>query len=283
MPVMSIEYDPEIKIKNFNYNSYLKINELFNLQQLVSKPAHHDEMFFIIIHQASELWFKLLDFETDVLVQSFQEGSISRALKVLRRMNGIMELMSKQINLLSTLTPVEFAGFRDSINPASGFQSASFRKFEFRYGLREQFFITFFEKIAPDVVVDLKKLTNQPSIYDEFLKALHDAGFDIPEEVLERDVSKTRQEPNCKLVNALKNIYENPGDKYHWVLICEALLDFDEKLSIFRRIHITVVERCIGNKKGTGGSSGVQFLEKRTALRLFPELWAVRNVIGPDF
>jgi len=278
--VMNIEYDPDLKITDFNYNSYLKIDELFSLQQLVSDPPHHDEMFFIIIHQASELWFKLIDFETHLLVKSFRDGSISRSLKVLKRLNQVMDLMCKQINLLSTLTPVEFAGFRNKINPASGFQSSSFRKMEFVYGLREEYFLKFFEKMMPEVVEELKDLAKKPSVYDEFLKALDDAGFKIPQNILNRDVTQNRQVSDKGLVSSFKNIYENSGDQYHWVLICEALLDFDEKFSLFRQIHVAVVERCIGRKPGTGGSSGVEFLQKRTVLRLFPELWSVRTVIG---
>ncbi|RZA08412.1 MAG: tryptophan 2,3-dioxygenase, partial [Proteobacteria bacterium] len=132
-----------LELKPLNYNSYLKVPELLSLQQELSSPAHHDEMFFIIIHQASELWFKQIRHETAGLIQDLRAGSVSRALKKLRRTVGIMDLMVQQINLLNTLTPVEFAGFRDALRPASGFQSIQFRVIEFVYGIREEFFLQF--------------------------------------------------------------------------------------------------------------------------------------------
>lgn len=280
---MTIDEADKLVFEELNYNSYLKIPELLDLQQLISKPAHHDEMFFIIIHQASELWIKLLAHETGVLIESFREGHVSRSLKVLKRMNAVMTLMEPQIRLLATLTPVEFAGFRDDLNPASGFQSAGFRKFEFTYGLRDEFFLKFFEKLMPEVREELEVIAKTPTVWDEFLISLSKAGYAVPEEVLSRDVSKTYQEPHPEVEAVIGKIYENPGDNYHLVLVFEALLDFDEAMHMFRRAHLTSVERCIGRKQGTGGSSGVEFLEKRSNLRFFPELWSVRNQIGATY
>lgn len=269
------------ELNELNYNSYLKIPELLGLQHLLSDPPHHDEMFFIIIHQAAELWFKLMRHETSSMVEDLRAGSVSRALKKLRRIVGIMDLMVKQINLLSTLTPVEFAGFRDKLNPASGFQSIQFRVIEFTYGIRESFFLKFFEK-EPAKKAELEKLLDVPSVYDEFLRALDKAGYKMPASVLHRDLSQPWTE-NLEVVAALKSVYENPKDNYHWVLLFETMLDFDEKFASWRHTHMLMVARTIGMKQGTGGSSGYKFLAGRAEYRFFPELWSVRTQLGAEY
>lgn len=273
--------DADLRFEKLNYNSYLKIPELLDLQNLLSEPAHHDEMFFIIIHQATELWFKEMMHDTGLLVRSLRENSISRALKALRRNVAIMDLLCKQINLLSTLTPVEFAGFRDLLKPASGFQSLQFRQLEYTYGLREEFFLQFFQK-EPEYVSKLEAIRKTPSVYDEILHCLAANSFAVPEKVLKRDVSKNYEEQE-ELVALFTEIYENPKDNYHWVLFFESLLDFDEKIALWRQTHILMVARTIGHKQGTGGSSGIEFLQKRATARFFPELWTMRTHIGGDY
>jgi tryptophan 2,3-dioxygenase len=268
-------------LKELNYNSYLKVPELLGLQNLLSEPPHHDEMFFIVIHQAAELWFKLVRHETTAMVADLRAGSVSRALKKLRRIVGVMDLMVKQINLLNTLTPVEFAGFRDKLKPASGFQSIQFRVIEFTYGIREAFFLKFFEK-DPDKKAELTAMLQQPSVYDEFVRALDKAGYKVPPELLTRDFSQPWVESQG-LVNTLKAVYENPQDNYHWVLLFETMLDFDEKFSIWRKVHMLMVARTVGMKQGTGGSAGYKFLAGREELRFFPELWSVRTQLGTDY
>lgn len=265
-------------LKELNYNSYLKIPELLNLQHELSSPPHHDEMFFIIIHQAAELWFKLMRHETAALANDLREGAVSKALKKLKRLVAAMDLMVKQINMLNTLTPVEFAGFRENLRPASGFQSIQFRMIEFTYGIRDEFFLKFFEK-EPEKQKELTDILKHPSVYDEFIHALAKAGYSIPKSLLERDVSKPWIE-NKELVLTIKNIYENPKENYHWVLLFETMLDFDEKFAIWRSVHMLMVARTIGMKTGTGGSSGHSFLAGRAPLRFFPELWAVRSEVG---
>lgn len=273
-------YD-NLELKPLNYNSYLKVPELLSLQQELSSPPHHDEMFFIIIHQASELWFKQIRHETTGMVQDFRNGSVSRALKKLRRTVGIMDLLVKQINLLNTLTPVEFAGFRDALRPASGFQSIQFRVIEFVYGIREEFFLQFFDKDA-EKKAELERVRAEPSVYDEFVRALARAGYHVPEEVLKRDVTKGWEE-SAGLTQTLREIYENPQDNYHWVLLFETMLDFDEKFSIWRNVHMLMVARAIGMKSGTGGSSGYKFLAGRAEYKFFPELWGVRMQLGAGY
>ena len=281
------EYD-RLKFEKLNYNSYLKVPELLSLQHLISDGPHHDEMFFIIIHQASELWFKSLLHETGLLVSAFREGSVSRALKVLKRMSAILELLTRQITLLGTLTPVEFAGFRDKLNPASGFQSAQFRMLEFTFGLRDPFYIRYFESM-PEVSRRLGEILHSPGVYDEFLSCLAHAGFKVPPDILKGGASTVTgrepgrdspRKPHEGLTRLFKEIYESPRDNFHWVLLFEALLDFDSHMAGWRHHHIQSVSRTIGAKSGTGGSSGVAFLQGRAALRFFPELWEVRTIIG---
>ncbi|MGZ3696108.1 MAG: tryptophan 2,3-dioxygenase [Bdellovibrionota bacterium] len=270
-----------LELKELNYNSYLKVPELLGLQNLLSDPAHHDEMFFIVIHQASELWFKQMRHETAGLIEDFRADSVSRALKKLRRLVGIMDLLVKQINLLNTLTPVEFAGFRDNLRPASGFQSIQFRVIEFTYGIRESFFLEFFAK-EKEMQGQLKDLLKQPSVFDEFVRLLARSGFAVPEALLKRDVSQPWVE-SPELIATIKAIYENPQENYHWVLLFETMLDFDEKFAVWRSVHMLMVARTIGMKTGTGGSSGHAFLAGRAGLRFFPELWSVRTHVGGEY
>lgn len=268
-----------LELKELNYNSYLKVPELLSLQHELSEPAHHDEMFFIIIHQAAELWFKLMRHETAALVQDLRAGSVSHALKKLRRLVNVMDLMVKQINLLSTLTPVEFAGFRNHLRPASGFQSIQFRMIEFIYGIREPFFLSFFEK-EPEKKAELEEILKHPSVYDEFVRCLAKAGFTVPSALLKRDVSQPWKE-SAELVAVLKGIYEKPDPNYHWVVLFETMLDFDEKFSTWRAVHMLMVARTIGMQTtGTGGSAGYKFLASRAEYKFFPELWSVRMQIG---
>jgi len=268
------DYD-RLKLEELNYNSYLKVPELTSLQELRSEPVHHDEMFFIVIHQSFELWFKEMLHEADLLAQNFVNGEIARSLKVLKRVQAILTCLTQQIQLLGTLTPEEFAGFREALGTGSGFQSVQFREMEFACGQRDPWFFQFFEG-RPDEKARLEARFNSPSLYDFFLRAMASEGFDVPEEVLNRDLNQTHQ-MNDKLVNLFRDLYSNPGYAYHWVLAAEALLDLDTEWSNFRSAHILMVSRTIGGKKGTGGSSGVPFLESRLSLRFFPELWEVRN------
>ena len=270
---------PPATIKGLTYGGYLKVPELLALQHEISgDPPHHDELFFIVIHQTYELWFKECLHESDYLVTHLRDRSISRALKVLKRLNAIMDLLVSQIRLLATLTPVEFAGFRDQLRPASGFQSAQFRELEFMYGLKDP---TFFQHFAgdPEELAALRRRHEAPSVYDEFIRCLHASGYGVDEKLLERDVTRPHTlDPS--LLDRIRRIYEEPSDNYHWVLMFEALLDFDTLFNLWRSTHVAMVARTIGQKSGTGGSTGVQFLKTRERLPFFPELWEVRSQIG---
>jgi len=280
MAEKKVDYQ-NLVLKDLNYASYLKIPELLSLQQEISQPVHHDEMFFIIIHQTAELWFKEILHETETLVQAFRDGVVSRAMKHLKRIQAIMRLQVEQIRLLSTLTPVEFTGFRNFLRPASGFQSAQFRQIEFTYGVRDPFFLKFFKKM-PEIVERLQAVQNQPSVYDECLRCLHNDGHPIPKTLIDRDFAKPWS-LNSELVQVVKDVYENPKEHYHWVLLFEAMLDLDENFMLWRKTHAVMVNRTIGHKMGTGGSAGYEFLKSREDLETFPELWEVRNLIGGSY
>lgn len=268
------DYD-RLKLEELNYNSYLKVPELTSLQHLRSEPLHHDEMFFIVIHQSFELWFKEMLHEVGLLVTALEADEVARTLKVLKRIQGILTCLTQQIQLLGTLTPDEFAGFREALGTGSGFQSVQFREMEFACGQRDPWFFQFFEE-RPEEKARLEARFNSPSLYDHFLRAMARNGYAVPESVLGRDLNTTH-ELNQGLVEVFRGLYQDPGKDYHWVLACEALLDLDTEWSSFRSAHILMVSRTIGGKKGTGGSSGVPFLESRLKLRFFPELWEVRN------
>ncbi len=277
---MDHDYD-KLELEKLNYNSYLKVPDLLKLQQLISDGPHHDEMFFIIIHQTAELWFKEALHETGILIQALREAAVSRALKVLRRLTAIIRLQVHQIQLLRTLTPVEFAGFREYLRPASGFQSSQFREIEFTFGVRDLFFLKFF-KSMPEVKQRLEAIATRPSVFDEFLLCLKGLGHPVPERLLERDFSEPRP-LDPALLELLRGLYEDEDGDEKLVLLCETLLDFDEYFSQWRQIHILSVGRTIGQKKGTGGSAGYKFLQSRSELRFFPELWEVRNLIGGGY
>ncbi|MBC8328007.1 MAG: tryptophan 2,3-dioxygenase [Planctomycetes bacterium] len=273
------EYD-KLVLEKLNYNSYLRVPELLGLQRPQSDPEHHDEMFFIIIHQSFELWFKEMLHETGLLMEYFRAGQVSRALKVVKRVNAILETLCQQIQLLSTLTPVEFAGFRKGLGTGSGFQSVQFREVEFAFGLRDEWFFQFFED--DDFARGrLRKRFEGPSVYDEFLRALARDGYAVPGGLVTRDTGKPH-ELDPGLVECLRKLYLEPEDNYHWILVCEALLDLDTLFSKWRAVHVLMVSRTIGGQKGTGGSSGRAFLESRMPYRFFPELWEVRNRFWAD-
>ena len=278
---MSFNNYKDLELEELNYNSYLKLDKLLNLQQEISNPVHHDEMFFIVIHQTAELWFKEMLHETETLVEGFRSGMVSHALKALKRIGAIMNLQVQQIRLLSTLTPIEFAGFRDLLRPASGFQSAQWRIMEFTYGVRNPFFVKFFE-IMPDVKARLEHALTIPSVYDECLFSLNEMSHKLPESLLKRDYSQPR-EMSEELIKVILDIYENPKDNYHWVLLFEAMMDLDESFVRWRKTHAVMVHRTIGNQMGTGGSSGFNFLKSREDTHTFPELWEVRNRIGGSY
>jgi tryptophan 2,3-dioxygenase len=264
--------------KKMSYGSYLALDELLSLQRPLSTPEHHDELLFIIQHQTSELWIKLLLHELRSARDLLKVDDIGTALKRLARVKHIQETMTKQWSVLATLTPTEYSQFRDFLANASGFQSHQYRAVEFILGNKNEKMLSVFAS-DPVAQQDLRTLLEEPSLYDEFLRYLSRAGFAVPATALERDVTKAWTFLP-ELVTVFKTIYESHGDNWRVYEACEELVDLEDNFQFWRFRHLRTVQRTIGMKHGTGGSSGVDFLQRALSLTFFPELFAVRTEIG---
>jgi tryptophan 2,3-dioxygenase len=260
---------------DMTYNDYLKVPELLSLQQLLSEPPHHDEMLFIVIHQAYELWFKLILHEVEKAIGLMQTLHPLQAHHFLSRVVQIMKLLVQQIHILETMTAADFLQFRDRLNPASGFQSIQFRELEFVAGLKDSRYLRMFDD-RPDLRAALERRYNEPDLRTVYYEMLRGLGFDLPADIsLEGlDQDKAAQE---QLLQVLAIIYQNPIEQMRFYLLSEALVDLDQQLSLWRFHHVRVVERVIGRKPGTGGSSGVSYLQATVDKRCFPYLWQVRT------
>lgn len=255
--------------KTITYRSYLDIDALLKLQKPESKE--HDEMLFIIIHQVYELWFKQLLHETDYLKTRFEANDLPRSLHTLKRMLSILKTVVSQIDILETMTPLEFNGFRDRLGSSSGFQSYQFRELEFLLGYKREALL----KHHPVGSEGRKKLEQRfyaPSLWDSFLELLKHNGYSLPEASETRDLSRAL-EPSADLQQILISIYRKQGDLAN---LCERLLDIDEGILEWRYRHVKMVERTIGHKAGTGGSAGASYLST-TLKPLFPDLWEIRS------
>ncbi|MDZ4676852.1 MAG: tryptophan 2,3-dioxygenase family protein [Oligoflexia bacterium] len=253
------------------YSSYLKINELLNLQVPLSEKEH-DETLFIVIHQVYELWFKQVLHETAYLQQSLEAGKTPESLATLKRILSILKTMVGQIDVLETMTPLSFASFRARLDTASGFQSIQFRQLEITLGKRNK---SALERYAgePEVKKLLEDISNKPSVYDSFLRYLKLKGLNIPDTVLKRDLSEATM-ASLEVQKILLNIYRNNPSITQ---ICERLVDLDEGIQEWRYRHVKMVERTIGVKMGTGGSPGAQYLKTTLSQPLFPDLWDIRS------
>lgn len=261
-----------------SYGSYLSLDELLSAQHPVSRPEHHDEMLFIIQHQTSELWLKLVLHELRAVRAKLQEDDLRSAMKGIARIKHIQRSLTEQWSVLATLTPSEYAEFRGDLGSSSGFQSYQYRAVEFLLGNKNAGMLEVFTN-DPAAQELLSELLEQTSIYDEFIRLLARRGHTIPAELLDRDV-RTAHVFNPELVQVYKAVYENAAE--HWDLYeaCEELVDLEDNFQLWRFRHLKTVERTIGFKRGTGGSSGVGFLQKALELTFFPELYAVRTEIG---
>jgi tryptophan 2,3-dioxygenase len=263
---------------HLSYGAYLRLDELLGAQQLVSTPPHHDELLFIVQHQTSELWLKLMLHELRSARENLAADDLRLALKRLARVKHIQQTMTEQWSVLATLTPSEYAEFRGFLGTSSGFQSYQYRAVEFLLGNKNRQMLEVFGD-DPAAQALLTELLGQPSLYDEFLRHLARAGHAVPAALLERDVTRAHVfEP--ALVPVVRGIYEDTAT--HWALYeaCEELVDLEDNFQFWRFRHLRTVERTIGLKRGTGGSSGVTFLRKALELTFFPELYAVRTEIG---
>ncbi len=275
------QFDPEI-ITDFrdkmSYGAYLDLPTLLAAQNPVSTPQHHDELLFIIQHQTTELWLKLVLHELQGAIAALRSDQLAPALKGIARVKHIQRTLTEQWSVLATLTPTEYAQFRHFLGNSSGFQSYQYRAVEFALGNKNARMLSVFEADAPAHAL-LTATFEAPSLYDEFLRYLHRAGFSIPAAVLERDVTQSWTF-RAELVPIFREIYENATE--HWAAYeaCEELVDLEDNFQLWRFRHLKTVQRIIGMKHGTGGSSGAAFLQKALELTFFPELFAVRTEIG---
>ena len=258
------------------YAGYLMLGQVLTAQRPLSDPPHHDEMLFIIQHQTSELWLKLMIHELDAARGHVRAGSLAPCFKILARVKHILSQLTNQWDVLATLTPSEYLEFRHVLGPSSGFQSAQYRMVEFLLGNKDRQMLAVHEH-DPDWHARLKAALESPSLYDEFIRLLSARGHAVPESVLERDVTLPPGAPDEGLIEVFANIYRNAGKHWDDYDMCEKLVDIDEHFGRWRFRHVKVVERVIGFKTGTGGSSGVPFLRKLLDHVFFPELWAVRT------
>ncbi|MBX3095395.1 MAG: tryptophan 2,3-dioxygenase [Fimbriimonadaceae bacterium] len=258
-----------------DYSGYLALDQVLSAQKPLSEPEHHDELLFIIQHQTSELWMKLVIHELREAIGFVQHDTLGPSFKILARVKHIQRMLFEQWSVLETLTPSEYVQFRGVLGRASGFQSHQYRMIEFLFGNKEPRAIEVFRH-RPETAAELELALNQPSLYDEFLRHLGRRGLPIPHQAVERDWSAP-YEANPGVTEVFRTIYENPRDFWDAYEMCEKLVDVEEQFSLWRFRHMLTVERIIGHKMGTGGSSGVSFLRRAIHIRLFPELWDVRT------
>jgi tryptophan 2,3-dioxygenase len=254
------------------YGSYLKIDELLSLQQPRSEGPEHDELLFIIIHQVYELWFKELLHEFDRVTQLLTGDEPHGAQHTLKRILTILKVMVAQLDILETMTPLEFLSFRARLEAASGFQSDQFRQIEFLLGAKSEQAIARFPE--PSRARDALLWRYQsPTLWDAFLQYLSREGYRVPAAHLARDVT-ARAEPSAEIQGILIDVYRRDPKNAE---LCERLVDLDEGLQEWRYRHVKMVERTIGRKQGTGGSSGAAYLASTVGTPLFPDLWDIRG------
>jgi tryptophan 2,3-dioxygenase len=257
---------------SLTYSNYLKLDQLLSLQQPLSDEPEHDEMLFIIIHQVYELWFKEILHELDYANRLLGQNDAPRALHTLRRIRTIFKTLVAQIDILETMTPLEFLSFRNYLESASGFQSFQFRELEFALGLKRKRSLLHYPE-ATEARQRLEARYDQPALWDHFLQFLVREGYDVPSDLLNRDVTQPIQ-PSPELQQILVEIYRQ---KPLITELCENLVDFDEGFQEWRYRHVKMVERTIGAKHGTGGSVGVDYLKTTLFQPVFPDLWAIRT------
>jgi len=260
------------------YGGYLRLDRLLSAQQPVSSPAHHDEMLFIVQHHVAELWMKLVIHELRAAIRCLQDDHLAPLQKILARVKQVQRQLTEQWSVLETLTPADYLQFRDVLGPASGFQSLQYRLLEFLLGNKNAGMVKVFSH-DPAAQAQLEAGLHAPSLYDEFLRHLHRRGHAIPAGCIERDWSQPHaREPG--LIPVFKAIYEDTDTHWEAYATCEQLVDVEVSFQFWRFRHMKTVERIIGFRRGTGGSSGVGFLRQALELTFFPELFEVRTVLG---
>jgi len=260
-----------------SYNKYLRVQDLINLQDCLSSPAHHDELLFITVHQAYELWFKQVLHELDAAIVSLEEDRVPMATRALKRIVEIEKLLVNQIHILETMTPISFLAFRDQLNPASGFQSMQFREIEFSSGLKDKTIVREFEsdKFAYE---RLQARMARPSLPESFYRMLERRGLSAPPTPADADAAQQRKSYEER-TRAVLEILTHFETRYEEFQLAEAMLEHDEYFSLWRSHHIKMVERMVGAKRGTGGSEGIGYLKTTLDKKFFPELWEARTYL----
>jgi len=260
-----------------SYNKYLRVQDLIGLQECLSQPAHHDELLFITIHQAYELWFKVVLQEIDAAIEFMNQDRAPAAERALRRIVEIEKLLVNQIHILETMSPISFLSFRDQLNPASGFQSMQFREIEFSSGLKDKSILQNFRD-DPFAYERLAARFAKPGLADAFFGLLRRHGLDAPGHDDELDETE-RKKQYGKRTRAVLELLTHFEERYEEFKLAEALLEHDEFFSLWRSHHIKMVERMVGAKRGTGGSEGIGYLRTTLEKKCFPELWEARTYL----
>ena len=253
------------------YSSYLKIDELLALQQPLSDGPEHDETLFIVIHQVYELWFKQMLHEIDYLKTQLVAHDTPRALHTFKRVLTILKVTVAQVDILETMTPLEFLSFRERLESGSGFHSHQFREFEFVLGARNPAALERYP-LDSDARRRIERRMHEPTLWDAFLRFLEGSGHSVPAEALERDV-RLPVEESPALHPLLLEVYRNDSEAR---TVCERMVDLDEGVQEWRYRHVKMVQRTIGTRMGTGGSDGAAYLMKTLNRPAFPDLWAIR-------
>lgn len=264
--------------EKLDYAGYLQLDRLLDAQRPLSDPPHHDELLFIVQHQVAELWMKLVIHELKAATEFIRDDRIDQSLKVMARVKQIQRQLFEQWAVLETLTPSEYLEFRHLLGPASGFQSHQYRTVEFLLGNKNAGMIQVFDH-DPDRQAELRAVLEAPSLYDEFLRWLARHGHAVPSACVQRDWSHPHVR-TPELLPVFKRIYENHQAHWEAYNIAEKLVDIEESFQLWRFRHMKTVERIIGFRRGTGGSSGVGFLKRALDLTFFPELFEVRTQLG---
>ncbi|CAN5555019.1 MAG: tryptophan 2,3-dioxygenase [Pyrinomonadaceae bacterium] len=265
------------KAAPLSYNKYLRVPDLIALQECLSGPENHDELLFITVHQAYELWFKQILHELDAAMVMMNEDRLSSAARTLHRVVEIEKLLVTQIHILETMTPISFLAFREQLNPASGFQSMQFREIEFASGHKLEETLNEFHD-DPFAYERLQKRYEAPSLNEALFAVLRRRGFDAPPD----DKSLTdaeRKKLYQRRSQAVLEILTHFQERYQEFQLAEALLEHDEYFSLWRSHHIKMVERMVGAKRGTGGSEGIGYLQTTLSKKFFPELWEARTYL----
>ena len=261
--------------QDISYGNYLSLDQLLGSQDLLTDA--HDEMMFVIIHQASELWMKLCIHEINAAMQEVAADNLGPAFKMLSRVSRVQAQLRQSWSVLSTMTPADYLAFRDKLGQSSGFQSYQYREIEYALGNKNAALIEV-HRGNPEIYAHLLEVLNAPSFYDLCLQLLSRRGLEIPEEKVQRDWSQPYAA--CSEVEAAwAAVYADTSR--HWDLyeLAEKLVDLENEFQMWRFRHMKTVERIIGYRMGTGGTSGVGYLERALKLRFFPELWSVRTIL----